>query len=181
LLSNRVREASGLAYGLRGCVREPVRFSGQQIGSSNGAFGLRGGRLHFGQLLLHRGSLIPHKADLVLGSGVSSFASSPHFGQLPLHGGQLAVENEILRDSGPSRDNRGEGDNPRSPLSAPRRAIYSGIMGLLGAALLALAFEIMDAPRNPASFVVCAAGCGLFAAVLICQATILALTGHWLP
>ena len=54
------------------------------------------------------------------------------------------------------------------------------LLGLLGAALLKVAFNIVDAPRNPAWVWIIAGLLGMLAAFLIIQAMVLMLGGEWL-
>ncbi len=58
--------------------------------------------------------------------------------------------------------------------------ISGSLLLLFGAALLKVALDNSDAPSNP-MWILCAAwGVGLVAVILVCQGTVLILTGQWL-
>jgi hypothetical protein len=73
-------------------------------------------------------------------------------------------------------------NNLHDRLAAMRVKLGLGVLFLLfGAALLKVALDLVDAPKNPIWLLVLAWGVGCVAGVLICQGTFLVLTGNWLP
>jgi|HubBroStandDraft_1064217.scaffolds.fasta_scaffold293520_2 hypothetical protein len=115
-----------------------------------------------------------HDAKLIRSSFVASLASNPHFGQ-------LLVEDDVGGPSDAHRDQRQRPDEPSGPRRAPGSTVYGAFMLLVGAALLKVALDYTDAPRNPTWLTLGGWGIGLLSAGLIFQATILVLTGHWHP
>jgi hypothetical protein len=78
-------------------------------------------------------------------------------------------------DSGDSKERYGDSGVRRSA----RCTIGGALFLLFGAALLKVAFELTDAPKNPTWLLVGAWGIGAVASFMIYQGTILVLTGNW--
>jgi len=117
--------------------------------------------------------------SLNLNDGVRLLRSLLHFKQLILHHLQLAVENYVVSYADPNRCCGGY-SNPNSRNGSPaRRPISGGLLCLAGAALMVLAFRIGDTPANQIGYRIFTWGCGLCAAFLIAQGTVLALIGIW--
>jgi hypothetical protein len=125
------------------------------------------------QLPLHRFGLSLHDGELVGEGLISPLAGGPHLVQLP-------AKDDVLRNTNSDGNYRQERNSPRGAGRAPSRPIGGALLLLLGAALLKVALDSTDAPRNPAWLRAAALGIGLIAAVVICQGTILLLTGLWL-
>ena len=141
--------------------------------------GTKAGRLDFFQFdpwplsQIHLIQLAQHDIQLVGRGLVSTRASGAHLVQLS------PVDDE-LRDTDKDRRDRQGRDDPRSSGRAPSRPVGGGLLFLLGAALLKVAFDSTDAPYNPVWLLRLAWGVGLLAVVAIGQGTVLILTGQWL-
>jgi hypothetical protein len=127
----------------------------------------------FVKLSLHRRSLRLHDTELVSRGFVPAFAGGPHFSQ-------LLVEDKVSGHANAHCDHCQRSDDPGGPGRTPGRSIYGGLMLLVGAALLAITLESTDAPTNPPWLICWAWTLGIAAAILVCQGTILLLTGEWL-
>lgn len=103
-----------------------------------------------------------------------------HFIQCSLHYMQLPAQRAILINSSDGSDNRSDGDNPGRSFGTSSRPIYGCLVIFLGAVVLKLFFEMIDAPHKPWRLACGAGVIGLLAVTLIVQGTILILTGQWL-
>ena len=115
---------------------------------------------HLVELPLHRLGLGLHDGELGGEGLVSAFTSRAQLVQLPL-------VDDVLRDTHADSGNSQECNNPGGTGSAPSRPISGGLLFLLGAALLKVALDSTDAPRNPAWLLGLAWGFGLLAVAAI--------------
>jgi hypothetical protein len=104
-----------------------------------------------------------------------------HFNQLIGHNFQLGLENQVLQAANKS-DGQSEYGDKDGGIRGPSRSSVLGVLLLLcGAAVMKIAFDLLDAPHNPIRLRLSGWGIGGVAAILIGQGTILLLTGNWLP
>lgn len=128
---------------------------------------------HFVKLPLHCCSLFLHDGKLFGGVFVPSLASSCYFRQLP-------IKNEVSGYRDAHSDQRQQCDYPGCPGRTPRSTIYGALMLLVGAAILAVAFNGINAPSKPAWIWIGAGGVFLLAAFFVIQGTVLLLAGRWI-
>jgi hypothetical protein len=125
------------------------------------------------KLSLHRIGLGLYDGELSGEGSVSSLARCAHL----VH---LTTEDNVLRNAHTDGGQGKNGNHPRSAGSTPRSFIGGAFMICFGAALVAIALKLTDAPRNPIWLLAIAAGLWLISAVLVCQGTVLILAGEWL-
>ena len=177
----------GIFSGFSGRISQAVRldrrlgcFLGKSISCCYGTFSLGGSGLHSLHLTLHGFGLIAHDLHLVRHRFITTYPSNSHLIQLAAHNGELPLENEVLRNRGSSSDG-GEDGYPSGGSGGLFPSTIGGtLMIFVGSTLMAVRFKLADAPRNPVWLWVIAWTTGLVAFVVICQGTILILTGQWL-
>jgi hypothetical protein len=144
----------------------------QEIGLFSGAFKLF-------KLTAHRFELPVSRFDEAFISGnqiVRLLSSTFHLDQLIGHNFELGFENQILQST-----NQNDSDGKDSYKDGGiRSSARSTILGC-GAAIMKIAFDLLDAPYNPIGLRLSGWGIGGVAGLLIGQGTILLLTGNWLP
>lgn len=97
------------------------------------------------------------------------------------HNVQLSPEDNPLRYANSNSYSSENGYRPSRPSRTIGRTILGVLLFFLGATFMKIFFDLLDVDRNPMRRRFLAIGaCGI-AAVLICQGTILILTGNWLP
>lgn len=98
-----------------------------------------------------------------------------------LHDRQLATEDDVLRHSDADSYKRQKGDSPSGSSRTSGHTIGGVLFLLFGAALLKVALDLTDAPKNPIWLFMGAWRLGAAGSLIICQGTILGMTGDWLP
>jgi hypothetical protein len=104
-----------------------------------------------------------------------------HHVQLSLHDGQLPVKGDILQATYYQNGDREERYPNRSSSRSSGRTILGIFLFLCGAAVMKISFNLLDVPYNPVRLRWGARGLWAGAAILVCQGTVLILTGNWLP
>jgi hypothetical protein len=124
------------------------------------------------KLALYRFGLVLHNGELSGEGRVPPFAGRTHLVQ-------LTTEDNVLRNAHTDGGQSKKGNRPRGAGGTSRSFIGGAFMIFFGAALVAIALKLTDAPRNPIWLWAVAGGIWLIASVLVCQGLILVLTGQW--
>jgi len=122
------------------------------------------------KLALYRFGLVLHDGELSGEGRVPPFAGRTHLVQ-------LTTEDNVLRNSYTDGGQSKNGNRPRGAGGTSRSFIGGAFMIFFGAALVAIALKLTDAPRNPIWLLSVVGGIWLIASVLVCQGMILVLTG----
>jgi hypothetical protein len=154
--------------------------------------------LHDVQLPLHDGQLILEETDSLsssrsiydscvrklfvgLNQSISLSARTFHLDQLIGHNIQLGLEDKILQSPYDNDRDRKQRDENGSIGGSTRSTVLGIFILLCGAAVMKVAFGLLDAPNNPTGLRLIGWGIGGVAGLLVGQGTILLLTGNWIP